>query len=133
MVKDFAPKSVLAMVFATMENARACQDGVVLRVMLANAQRTTLRWYVRVMAIVKMVNVNATIVLSDQIARPMPVQWVAFMVPVPKKANVCATMVLEVSWCNSGFETLRCGMSEICIFLFVGTANVAHFFVFLRS
>jgi hypothetical protein len=95
-VKDFAPKSVLAMVFATMENARACQDGVVLRVMLANAQQTTLRWYVRVMAIVKMVNVNATIVLSDQIARPMPVQWVAFMVPVPKKANVCATMVLEV-------------------------------------
>jgi hypothetical protein len=115
-VKDFAPKSVLAMVFATTGNAHACQDGVALRVMLVNAQRTTLRWYVRVMAIVKMVNVNATIVLSDQIVRPMLVQWVAFMVPVPTKANVCATMVFEVSWCSSGFEMLRCGMSKIVYF-----------------
>ena len=118
-VKDFAPKSVLAMVFATTGNAHACQDGVALRVMLVNAQRTTLRWYVRVMAIVKMVNVNATIVLSDQIVRPMLVQWVAFMVPVPTKANVCATMVFEVSWCSSGFEMLRCGMSKI-VYFFLG-------------
>lgn len=95
--KDIVQEIVRDMVFVTMANVPACQDGVVKLVMLVNAHLIIQLLFVLVTVIVKMVNVNAMIVLLDLIVGLMHVQWVVFMVNVLTKENVYVIMVLEVS------------------------------------